>query len=110
MEALNSYLDYRKNKPDYDPWKNSQEEKESKRLAYISKNGISEEEKQENIKRAKAVLNAVDIMDEYSQTRAEDTETAMQPVINMTAQAVSTGSMALGGLALLIKPPQKLFR
>lgn len=104
MEALNSYLDYRKNKPDYNPWKNSQEEKESKRLAYISKNGISEEEKQENIKRAKAVLNAVDIMDEYSQTRAEDTETAMQPVINMTAQAVSTGSMALGGLALLIKP------
>ncbi len=108
MEALTNYIDYRKNKPSYEPWKNSQDEKEAKRLAYIEKYGISEEQKQNDIKRAKAVLNAVDIMDEYSQSRAEETEMLTQPVMQTIASITSTLGMGLGFLLVSNKKIGKL--
>ena len=108
MEALTNYIDYRKNKPSYEPWKNSQDEKEAKRLAYIEKYRISEEQKQEDIKRAKAVLNAVDIMDEYSQSRAEETEMLTQPVMQTIASITSTLGMGLGFLLVSNKKIGKL--
>ena len=108
MEALTNYIDYRKNKPSYKSWKNSQDEKEAKRLAYIEKYRISEEQKQEDIKRAKAVLNAVDIMDEYSQSRAEETEMLTQPVMQTIASITSTLGMGLGFLLVSNKKIGKL--
>lgn len=108
MEALTSYIDYRKNKPSYKSWKNCQDEKEAKRLAYIEKYRISEEQKQEDIKRAKAVLNAVDIMDEYSQSRAEETEMLTQPVMQTIASITSTLGMGLGFLLVSNKKIGKL--
>ena len=108
MEALTNYIDYRKNKPSYKSWKNSQDEKEAKRLAYIEKYGISEEQKQNDIKRAKAVLNAVDIMDEYSQSRAEETEMLTQPVMQSIASITSTLGMGLGFLLVSNKKIGKL--
>lgn len=108
MEALTNYIDYRKNKPSYKSWKNSQDEKEAKRLAYIEKYGISEEQKQNDIKRAKAVLNAVDIMDEYSQSRAEETEMLTQPVMQTIASITSTLGMGLGFLLVSNKKIGKL--
>lgn len=109
MEALTNYIDYRKNKPSYEPWKNSQDEKEAKRLAYIEKYGISEEQKQEDIKRAKAVLNAVDIMDEYSQSRAEETEMLTQPIMQSIGSIASTIGMGLGCLLVSRKKIGKIF-
>lgn len=108
MEALTNYIDYRKNKPSYKSWKNSQDKKEAKRLAYIEKYGISEEQKQNDIKRAKAVLNAVDIMDEYSQSRAEETEMLTQPVMQTIASITSTLGMGLGFLLVSNKKIGKL--
>ena len=109
MEALTNYIDYRKNKPSYKSWKNSQDEKEAKRLAYIEKYGISEEQKQNDIKRAKAVLNAVDIMDEYSQSRAEETEMLAQPVMQSIGSIASTIGMGLGCLLVSRKKVGKIF-
>ena len=108
MEALTNYIDYRKNKPSYKSWKNAQDEKEAKRLAYIEKYGISEEQKQDDIKRAKAVLNAVDIMDEYSQSRAEETEMLTQPVISTIASISSSIGFGLGCLLMLNKKTGKI--
>ena len=108
MEALTNYIDYRKNKPSYKSWKNAQDEKEAKRLAYIEKYGISEEQKQNDIKRAKAVLNAVDIMDEYSQSRAEETEMLTQPVISTIASISSSIGFGLGCLLMLNKKTGKI--
>lgn len=108
MEALTNYIDYRKNKPSYKSWKNAQDEKEAKRLAYIEKYGIGEEQKQNDIKRAKAVLNAVDIMDEYSQSRAEETEMLTQPVISTIASISSSIGFGLGCLLMLNKKTGKI--
>lgn len=108
MEALTNYIDYRKNKPSYKSWKNAQDEKEAKRLAYIEKYGISEEQKQNDIKRAKAVLNAIDIMDEYSQSRAEETEMLTQPVISTIASISSSIGFGLGCLLMLNKKTGKI--
>ena len=104
MEVVNNYLEYRKNKPQYKDWKKAQDEKEAKRLAYIEKNGLTEEQKQYDIKRAKAVLSAVDIMDEYSQTRAEDTETALEPIAKSFAQLASILGFGVGALLLFLSP------
>ena len=99
MEILNGYLDYRKNKPLYKEWKQKRSEQEAKRLAYIEKHGIKEAQKENDIKRAKVVLNAVDIMDEYSQTRAEDaeiyTEATKGTIIGLATQIATFGGLAL---------------
>ena len=104
MEILTSYLDYRKNKPLYKPWRKSQEDKEAKRLAYIEKNGIGEEQKTQDIKRAKAVLDAIDIMDEYSQSRAEDTELITQSLVQQLTSTATQVSMLAGFAIFNIKP------
>jgi len=92
MEIFDSYKAVLKEKPNYKDWKNNKDDIEAKRLSYIQKNGISEAQKQEDIKRAKAVLAAVDTMDEYSQSRAED----MEMVVQGATQQVS-GLLALPG-------------
>lgn len=104
MEILTSYLDYRKNKPLYKPWRKSQEDKEAKRLVYIEKNGIGEEQKTQDIKRAKAVLDAIDIMDEYSQSRAEDTELITQSLVQQLTSTATQVSMLAGFAIFNIKP------
>lgn len=98
MEMLDSYKDYRKHRPEYNEWKNNQEELEAKRLAYVKEEGVDEFQKKEGLKRAKAVLNAVDIMDEYSQSRAEDAEIVVQSITNQVAALAVYPGMGLGAL------------
>ena len=90
METVNNYLEYRSHKGEYENWEKEKNTQEAKRIAYIKRNGIDEKQRQEDIARAKAVLNAVDIMDEYSQTRAEDTEMAIQQISGIVTQVAST--------------------
>ena len=90
METVNNYLEYRSHKGEYENWEKEKNTQEAKRIAYIKRNGIDERQKQEDIARAKAVLNAVDVMDEYSQTRAEDTEMAIQQIAGIVTQVAST--------------------
>ncbi len=97
METLNNYLEYRSHKGEYENWENQKNEQEAKRIAYIKRNGIDEKTRQADIARAKAVINAVDVMDEYSQTRAEDTEMAIQQISGIATQV---GSMLIGPIVL----------
>lgn len=98
MKILNDYIAYRKELPNYAPWKNQQKQKEAKKLEYIKITGIDEASKQSDIKRAKAVLEAIDVMDEYSQTRAEDTENMMNVIKSSITQPVVHGAMYLSGI------------
>lgn len=109
MEIFDSYKAVLKEKPNYKNWKDNKNDIEAKRLSYIQKNGISEAQKQEDIKRAKAVLAAVDTMDEYSQSRAEDMEMVIQGVTqNVSGLLVLPGALIGGAFALFNPKAQKM--
>ena len=74
MDVFNNYSEYKKQKVFYDGWKSARNITEAKRAAYINRVGIPEEQKKSDLKRAEAVLNSIDIMDDFSQARAEDME------------------------------------
>ncbi len=104
MGIISNYIDYRKHKPEYKDWKNDRNIKEQAKLDYIKNSKIDEHQKQQDIKRAQAVLNAVDIMDEYSQTRAEDMEVAVQAVASTLSTPISYISYGVGALISMVKP------
>jgi len=92
MEILNNYIEYRKNKPKYAEWKRKREESFAKKEAYLKQNPVSNEEKQRAVQKANIILNAVDTLDESSQSKAENTE-----VVTESFSALATiGTLALG--------------
>lgn len=115
MEILNNYLEYRKNKPKYAEWQKQREEKLAKKEQYLKDNPVSKEEKARYIEKANVILNAVDIMDEFSQSKAENTEIATDAMTGLTimlSMAVGMGAGLLfmkskGGQAKLNKIIQK---
>ena len=101
MEILNRYIEYRKNKPLYAVWKNERNIQEAKRINYLKNNNINPQNCKSDIERAKAVLNAVDIMDEYSQARAEDMEMVLQSVKEAALQASGYVGLIPAGLCVI---------
>ena len=98
MEILNSYLEYRSNKPKYAKWKQQRNERAAKN------NPLSEAEKQKHLQKAKAVLDAVDTMDEYSQVKAENAEIAVEA---LQQTAISIISLAAAVPFLLFAKSKK---
>lgn len=103
MGIWNNYIEYRKNKPQYKDWKETRAQQEAKRINYIKKNNITADKSKTDIERAKTVLNAVDVMDEFSQSRAEEMEATIQTAQSGIMQLASYGGIALAGLSLLSK-------
>lgn len=101
MEIINSYIDYRKQKPNYETWKEERDNLENTRLSYVQNNNIPQAQKQQDIKRAQAVLRAVDVMDEYSQTRAEDAEIITQGVVQSVSPLLTIPGALIGLLVTL---------
>lgn len=89
MEILNSYLEYRNNKPKYAKWKQQRNERAAKKELYFKNNPISKAEKQKHLQKARAILDAVDIMDEYSQVRAENAEIAVEALQQFAISIIS---------------------
>ena len=102
MSKINDYLEYRKYKPEYQNWKNNRNLQTAKKLEYLKTNPIDDKQKDDDIKRAKIILNAVNTMDEYSQSRAEDMEVYIQGIIKPIADVVVNLStlIAIGWVAL----------
>ncbi len=103
MEILDNYKEYRKYKPEYNAWANERALTEAKRINYLKKNNITPETNKSDIERAKAALNAVDVMDEYSQSRAEEMEMTIQSASSAVAELGATAGMVLAALSLLSK-------
>jgi len=95
---IDNFKEYKKNSPQYKIWKKERNKTEAKRLAYVSRNNLNENTNKEDIKRAKIVLNAIDIMDEYSQTRAEDTELIINQIKEAIIQISTYITMPIGFL------------
>lgn len=107
MGIFSDYKAYKKYEPQYAQWKQDKDLAEAKKLEYLKSNPVDEKTKQEEVQRGKALLHAIDVMDEYSQSRAENMEIATQQVMSVANTAASYGGMGLGFLTLLIPPVRK---
>lgn len=80
MSIFGDYKSYKKYAPQYAEWKNARELAEAKRQEYLRQNPSAIN--QDDIKKSKALLRAIDVMDEYSQKKAENTEVATESAIS----------------------------
>ena len=106
MSTFGDYKSYKKYEPAYISWKKNQDIVEAKRMAYLKQNpdAVSDED----IQRGQTLIRAIDIMDEYSQKRAEDTEAATEAAMGMALEFLMFGGAGLGFLAGRLKPVQRL--
>ena len=106
MSTFGDYKSYKKYEPAYASWKNRQDIQESKRISYLNQN--PNEISKEDIQRGQALIRAIDIMDEYSQKRAQDVEVASQSVIGMALEITMLAGMGLGAAAGQLKSVKNL--
>lgn len=94
MEVFDNYKKYREFKPDYKEWKQQQDLLEAKRLEYLKQN--PDKVNQEDVQRGKALLHAIDVMDEFSQSNAEDMEVATEFASGLALETATFVGMGLG--------------
>lgn len=102
MSIFGDYKAYRKYEPSYLPWKNNRDLQEAKRIEYLRQN--PDKINNDDIQRGKALLRSIDIMDEYSQKRAEDMEIATNTVVSYGLELAFLGGTAIGFLLSAMKP------
>ena len=107
MDMFKDYNAYKQFQPQYANWKSQRDKQEAKRLAYLEKH--PELKNKEDIQRGKTLLKAIDILDEYSQSSAENTELATEIVSQQILGAISLAGSALGFGAMYLKPIRKYF-
>ena len=107
MSMFGDYKSYRLYEPAYPEWKKNLDLMEAKRLAYIEKH--PEIINNDDIQRGKILLRAIDIMDEYSQKKAENMEAATEPVISMGLELAGFAGMGLGAFLGSFKPIGSFF-
>ena len=108
MSMFGDYKAYRKFAPDYSQWKNNRDLAEAKRKEYLRQN--PNEINTDDIQRSKALLRAVDVMDEYSQKRAEDMEVATETVVSTGLEIASTIGIILAGLVVFMSPLKNILK
>lgn len=101
------YNAYKQFQPQYANWKSQRDKQEAKRLAYLEKH--PELKREEDIQRGKTLLRAIDILDEYSQASAENTELSTEIVSQQIIGGISLLGSFAGLGAMRLKPIQKYF-
>ena len=107
MSTFSDYKLYKNFEPFYPNWKQNRDIADTKRLEYIKLH--PEIKNSEDIQKGQTLLRAIDIMDEYSQKRAEDMEVATESVISSGLQLAFLAGSGLGALIGSIKPVQEFF-
>lgn len=102
MSAFGDYKAYKKYEPAYPGWKYACDLKESKRQEYLRRHPESID--QNDIQRGKVLIRAIDVMDEYSQKRAEDMEVATETAVGYGLDAAIFGGAAVGAVVGNLKP------
>lgn len=100
------YKSYKLYAPQYAEWKSARDLAETRRQTYLKQN--PNEIKTQDIQTSKTILRAIDIMDEYSQKRAEDMEVAAESVVSMGLEVALVIGAGIGFLTTRLKPFQKL--
>ena len=112
MSMFGDYQAYKTHVPEYNIWKQNRDIIEAKRTKYLEQH--PETINQEDIQKSKTLLRAIDIMDEYSQKRAEDmemaTESITEQVLFMAAFVGSGLGFALSNIEAVNQRLQKVFK
>lgn len=102
MSTFGDYKAYKRYEPYYAGWKFKRDADEAKRMEYLRRNPNMLNS--EDIQRGKALIRAIDIMDEYSQKRAEDMEIATETAVGYGLDAAVFGGAAIGAAIGNLKP------
>ena len=94
MSMFGDYQAYKTHVPEYNIWKQNRDIIEAKRTKYLEQH--PETINQEDIQKSKTLLRAIDIMDEYSQKRAEDMEMATESITAEVLELAMFGGAGLG--------------
>ena len=97
MQILRDYNNYQEHLGECEEWKYNVKQTNAKRQEYIKKHNLKIN--REDAARAKALINAIDVMDEYSQSESESMENAAQAAKVYISQIGSYIGMAAGLLA-----------
>ena len=106
MSTFGNYKSYKNYAPQYTTWKEKRDLAEAKRQEFLREN--PKEINTDDIKRSKALLRAVDIMDEFSQKKAEDMEVLTETVVGYGLEAALIAGGMLGALVSRLKPIRAL--
>lgn len=102
------YKSYKKFAPQYTEWKSKRDFQEAKCIKYLQENPNAV--KQADIQKSKAILRAIDVMDEYSQRKAENAEVATESIVSTGLELAMMAGMGLAFLAIQLKPLQNLLK
>ena len=105
MEVYQNYKKYREYVPEYKQWKEERNNQEAKRLDYIKRN--PDAINKDDLQRSKALLHAIDVMDEYSQKNAEDMEVATEMAAGQAIEIVNMAGLGAGMLTMALPPVSK---
>ena len=105
MEVYQNYKKYREYVPEYKQWKEERNNQEAKRLEYIKRN--PDAINKDDLQRSKALLHAIDVMDEYSQKNAEDMEVATEMAAGQAIEIVNMAGLGAGMLTMALPPVSK---
>ena len=100
MDVYQNYKKYREYVPEYGQWKEQRNLQEAKRLEYIKRN--PDLINKDDLQRSKALLHAIDVMDEYSQKNAEDMEVATEMAASQAISFVNYVGIGVGALTMAI--------
>jgi len=105
MSTLSDYKSYKKYLPEYEPWKYNRDLQNAKRHEYLKQTGnISANDAE----KSKVLLKAIDVMDEFSQQRAEDMEVATEQVVGQGLEIAMLAGAGLGFLMSKLEPYKRL--
>lgn len=106
MEVLNNCRSYQKYLPQYESWRDEKDLDTEKRLEYLKKH--PEKINSEDVQRGKILLHAIDVMDEYSQSNAEDMEVATEFATSQIVSLATFAGMILGAPLSALKGVKNL--
>jgi hypothetical protein len=95
-EFLNSLLSVRKNWKHYPKWEQEQDNKEAQRKELHKKSNYTKEQLEEADKYGRTIIDAVDIMDRYSEDKVEDIEAVLDPLTAISGLAAGSITFILG--------------
>ena len=94
MSTISDYKLYKQYEPAYKDWRKERSIKDAKRLEYLKQNPSAIN--QDDIKKGRALVRAIDIMDEYSQKYAQNMEMANSFAVGTVMELTMIGGIALG--------------
>lgn len=95
MELLKTYSNYKRSEPEYLAWKESLKAQDAHREDLSQKNPPDAREVGTNTEKARILARALNMVDEYAQTKAEDVE-----AISQTVQIQAVGFFSCAGYLL----------